>query len=265
MRRQLATGAIVLSVILPLAAFADDSTSVAAPRGAETVKAEREKVKTELKAKRAEAETALKAAREKLQAEFKTRRAENEAEFKAKRQTLEAELKAKRAEAEVQAKALREDIRERLEAKKSELKKKFGEDRLKKIQDFAEKTFERYEEAIDRLNKTADRIEDRLNRLANDGKDVTAEKELLAKARESISGAGAALENGKAKLASALDAKDPQQSFKDVKSILDTVKEALKAAHASLVSVIKTTKPGQLKDVSAAATTTPTASTTSAQ
>ncbi len=218
---------ILISTGVPLSAFAEMATTTLRKQINQQIKEKRETVNTQIKEKREEANAAVKAKFEEAQ-KLKKAVAEKATEM---RKTMQAEIKAKRT-------IFKNETEERVNA----LKKKLGDVRAKKIEEYFKRMVKKFEAAIDRLNDLSDRIEKHLNKLADNGKDTAGLKDKLAKARAKIGEAETALENMKTKYGEMASSTDPVKKFKDVKKLGEMVTPKLKDAHRSLVDVINSIK-----------------------
>src|SRR3989338_765671 len=142
------------------------------------MKEERKEVHQEIKEKRQEVKTNIQERKGEVKSEVKEMRDKIETvrkEMKERREVLRTEIKEKRE-------AFKEKAKDRIDA----LKKKVGEERAKRIEQFFSGMMRKFEAAIDRLDEFADRIESRLNKMTDNGKDVTALKDKLTKARKKL-------------------------------------------------------------------------------
>ena len=165
------------------------------------------------------------------------------AEMQQKREVFMEDIRTKREAFRDEILKKREVFRAEAQKRRDALKKKLGEERAKRIEQFFGNMVEKFEKAIDRLNSFADRIEERLNKAEKNGKDVAALNVLLTTAREKISGAETALVDAKAKYAEATASnQDFKVAFKKVHEIVKGVVVKVKEAHRALVDVINSTK-----------------------
>jgi len=163
-------------------------------------------------------------------------------EIKQRQQTLrqgfQQKLEALRQEIEKRRKQFREDA----QIRKEELKKKLGEKRAMRIEQFFNKMIEKFEATIKRLNSFADRISARLDVASGRGKDVTAVRDQLLRAREKIAEAEKDLEDAKTKYTQAAKNPDFKAAFQEVRQVVNGLKAKLKEAHALLVEVVNSLK-----------------------
>lgn len=169
-------------------------------------------------------------------------RQELKADAKARLEAVRKEAQEKRAKLIDEAKKKREEFKTKAEARKVELKKKLGEKRAENIEKFFLKMVEKFESAVDRLGKFADRIEARLNKAEDNGKNVTALKDKLAKAREKITAASSAIAGAKARYEEAIKDPDFKVAFKKVKEVVAGLSKTVREAHAALVDVVNSIK-----------------------
>jgi TolA-binding protein len=132
---------------------------------------------------------------------------------------------------------------------------------------FNENLVQRFEAAVERLAKLASRIESRIAKMESQGSDMAESKKLLSDARVKLSTASSSV----ASLVDGIETLDLSQAtstqsfkgaFKVVKDLVGKAKSDLKAAHAALVDVIESMKPGRNRDKTGAQSTS-TATTTS--
>lgn len=126
--------------------------------------------------------------------------------------------------------------------RQEQLKKKLGEKRAAAIERFFQNTVRKFVNAITRLETLADRIGTRLDQAEANGKDVSALRDSLAKARMKIDEAERALEDAKAKYAEAVKNPDFKASFQKVKEVVGGVAQRVKDAHRALVEVVRSSK-----------------------
>lgn len=144
-----------------------------------------------------------------------------------KRDALHNELKEKRMQFQDFAKE-----------RKDALKKKFGESKSARIEEFFGKMLEKFDHAIARLKDLSDRIEKRLDEAAGRGKDVTHAREILKNANDKINSAERTLEDAKTKYTDATKDKDFRTAFAGVRELVHGVTESIKSAHRALVEAI---------------------------
>lgn len=158
----------------------------------------------------------------------------------------------------------RATIKEQLEAKKEEIKSSVAERRenvANKIQErafnFVEKVKERLEAAINRLEVLAQRIESRITKMKEAGISTTEAEKLLKIAKDKINKAEEnvsliSLTTDLPTTTSSTTSEILRSAFATSKSQIEQAKKDLKSAHAALVDVINSLKPGynKLKAVS---------------
>lgn len=168
------------------------------------------------------------------------------------------------------AKEQKQNIREEAKEKKEELKDLRDESRDKvyanvknKLSKFLRTITKRFEAAIERLRKLAGRIESRIAKLESEGKNMTEAKGLLDTAKIKINLAASSTAALKleaqgllaSSTASTTASTTLRTAFKDLQEEMKEVKNDIKEAHASLVDVIKSLKPGRNKATTTATTT----------
>ena len=178
------------------------------------------------------------------------------------RKDMMDDMAQKRAEMRRETEKKREEFRAAFDARTQALKKKFGEVRALRIEQFFTGMTEKIENALDRMSGFADRIERAINVPSQAGKDVTKLKTDLAAARAKIHDATTALESAKIKYAELAKNPDPQKAFADVRALIQTTAQAAKDAHASLMDVVTELKG--MRSGASAASSTPVASSSSA-
>lgn len=163
----------------------------------------------------------------------------------------------------------RETIRDEIEAKKESLKnsveerRQNAEDKIKERMDqFVQNVKNRYEAAISRLGILADRIDSRIAKIekqntlkeTSESTDLSKAKELMVVAREKIEIAKISITDIASTTitttnTSASTTKEIlKQKFNIIKTQIKKAKEDIKTAHAALVDVVNSLKPGQNKE-----------------
>lgn len=158
------------------------------------------------------------------------------------RQNVKQEAQQKRQAVMLEAKNKREIFKKEAEQRINALKKRVGEERAKRIEQFFNQMVRKFENAIDRLNNLADRIESRLNKSEEAGNDVSKIKDQLKSARDKISAAETALNEAKAKFKEMANSQNPKEAFRQVKALVQGVAQKIKDAHRALVDVVKSIK-----------------------
>ena len=167
---------------------------------------------------------------------------------------------------EVEAK--KETIKQNLQTKKEEIKNSVEKTRqnatnkiVDRINQFVQNIITRYEAAINRLETLSARIDSRITKMEDKNIDVTIGKDLLAIARTKIETAKIST----AGIASTTDnmifgttTAAVKENFQAIKTQIEKAKEDIKAAHAALVDVVSSLKPGdnKLRNSSASSTAT---------
>ena len=113
-----------------------------------------------------------------------------------------------------------------------------------KIKRFLNNVVAKMNAAAERLDTLADRIFSRIEKFEEKGFDMTEAKQLLKEARESITKARNNIDSAIADAREAFSSDTPRNSFGEVVSTLTRTKEHLRAAHKTLVSVIRAIKAG---------------------
>ncbi|OGF64159.1 hypothetical protein A2661_00230 [Candidatus Giovannonibacteria bacterium RIFCSPHIGHO2_01_FULL_45_24] len=168
--------------------------------------------------------------------------AEENANVRVERQNIKQEAQQKRQTQMLEAKTKRETFKKEAEQRINALKKRVGEERAKRIEQFFNQMVRKFENAIDRLNGLADRIESRLQKSEEAGHDVSKIKDQLKSARDKISAAETALSDAKAKFKEMTNSQNPKESFRQVKTLVQGVAQKIKEAHRALVGVVNSIK-----------------------
>ncbi|MCI0597515.1 hypothetical protein L0Y34_00340 [Candidatus Parcubacteria bacterium] len=92
---------------------------------------------------------------------------------------------------------------------------------------------------LERLKGLADRIEARINELADAGEDVSAARAALGEADDALAETERAIEAVKDAMHTALDSDTPREKLQAVKTLAQTAKEALRAAHQALMEAVR--------------------------
>ena len=236
----------MISVVAPLAAYAVD----AVPAARQDMREKREEFKNHLK----ERVGAIRGARSdmRMQAETQERADAMKAfadSIRKKREALMREIKKKHDEFEVGA-----------EDRRALLKKKIGEKRAVRVEQFFADMTKKFEDAMVRLESVADRMDVRISISPLDASQMGSAREKLADARVRISEARAALDSARAQYAEAVKDPNIKKAFVNVRGAVESVTGKIKEARAALTGVIMSLRP----DVeSAAAASTSVATTTS--
>lgn len=163
-------------------------------------------------------------------------------EAKQKRDALLQEAKQKREILKEEAKTKREAFKEEAKQRVEAMRKKLGDGRAKRVEQFFNNMVRKFENAIDRLNNLADRIDSRLKKTEDAGNDVAKQRDLLKVARDKITAVETALSDAKAKFAEMAKSENPKEAFKKVKELARGVAEKVKEAHRALVEVVTSLK-----------------------
>jgi chromosome segregation ATPase len=160
------------------------------------------------------------------------------------------------------AKPTRTEIKQRVEElkKQAEVKK---DKRSERVQKFWDNMKRRLEILVRNQNKLADRIEKSIDQRAAKGRDVTELKAKLAEARAKIAEAEAALKDADGKVAGIIAGNEPKEALKKVNELNKEVLAKIRAAHQSLVDVLKIRK-GEKPSPSVSPSVSPTVSPTPA-
>jgi hypothetical protein len=200
-----------------------------------------------------------------LQEDTGVKASSTEARLKAK-----AELGLRRKELETKKEEMKEEFEARKETFKNEIEER-KEGALSKIQErlkkFNENVIERFNAAIIRLEKLAGRIDSRIAKLEAENISVKEAKDLMVVAKLKIETAktsisGISLESEIVASSTATTTATFKKEFESLKLQVEKAKTDIKAAHAALVDVINSLKPG-LNKKATTTNATSTATTTS--
>ncbi|MDO8624137.1 MAG: hypothetical protein Q7R54_02165 [bacterium] len=250
---KIASGIIGIAVALsavPFVAGAEEAATTGSTKSnVREVKTEVKEVKKETQEKRLDVKKEIEQKREELKDETEENRGEFKSEMEQKRltasttrQVFRAEVKERREVVKVELQDKREKFQDEAKKRIDGLKKKFGEERASRIENYFKQMLEKFEAAIERHTSYADKIADFLDRAEANGKDVTALREKLAVANTTLLEAERALEDAKAKYAEAAANTDFKARFAAVHTIVEGVAEKVRAAHATLVDVVNSIK-----------------------
>ncbi|MBI2454327.1 MAG: hypothetical protein HYV54_02015 [Parcubacteria group bacterium] len=153
---------------------------------------------------------------------------------------VQIETKIKERQSDVKAKV--EDKKAKVEEKREALKRKLESARADRVKKYVKRMADRFEAAVKRLDVLAQRIDARLVKIAAGGKNTDDYKKLLGEARTKIESAKTKLSEVRLALEAVADSEKPKEDFENAKAKLNEVKEAVKTAHAALVSVISSIK-----------------------
>lgn len=162
--------------------------------------------------------------------------------FAAKHAVSPRDARTERQAVMLEAKNKREDFKKEAQQRIGALKKRVGEERAKRIEQFFAQMARKFENAIDRLEGLADRVESRLTKAEEAGNDVSKIKDRLKSARDKIASAETALNDAKAKFKEMANSQNPKEAFRQVKVLVQGVAQKIKEAHRALVDVVKSVK-----------------------
>ncbi len=264
---------LALLVIAMPTAFAQEATT--SPKRPAEIRKEmiqsnredRKEMKGELRQLTAEDKEELQAAREELKKKLDEDRELFRTRIEKKREELKAKIQKKR-----------QDLQEKLKKIKDEQKQKIVlriNDQLDALNDRMMKLFSA---TLDTLDKVTQRISDRATALGNEGKDVTAVKNALQKAAESIAAARAGIvtQSGKTytitisgtetKLGDEVSKarKTLHDDIQKVKDLVDSARVAVRKAAVALAALtgVELSSPSPSPSVSPSTSPSPTATAT---
>ena len=173
--------------------------------------------------------------------QIKQERQQVRTDIQKKQQALQQEAKQKREALMQEIRARRETFKAEAQKRIDALKKKVGEERAKRIDQFFNQMVRKFENAIDRLNNLADRIESRLNKTEAAGNDVSKQRDMLKVARDKIAAAGSALSDAKAQFGAMTKSENPKEAFQKVKELVKGVAQiaTIVALFPAFAAVIK--------------------------
>ena len=220
----------MISVMAPLVAYAAD---IAVPAARQDMREKREEFKNHLK----ERVGAIRGARSDMRMQPETQdRADAMKAFadsiRDKREALTREIKKKHDEFDAGA-----------EDRRALLKKKIGEKKAVRVEQFFANMTKKFEDAMVRLESVADRIDVRISMFPMDASQVSSAREKLADARGKISEARAALDSARAQYAEAVKNANIKKAFIKVRGAVESVTGKIKEARAALTSVIMSLRP----------------------
>ena len=164
-----------------------------------------------------------------------------------KRETIKDEIEAKKEALEQEMEQNREEIKNRVEERRQNTTDQITE----RVNKFISKIIERFSTAANRLDILVIRIESRIEKIEARDIDVTEANDLLVIAKTKIETAKTSIslialpeiiDPAASTTASAI-----KEAFETTKTQIEQAKKDLKAAHAALVEVIKSLKPGDNK------------------
>lgn len=159
--------------------------------------------------------------------------------------------------------AQKENLKENIENRKEKMSEKRDElqERIRsRFTEFMNRVIKRFNAASERLDKIVARIESRLTKLESEGVDESKARSLLADAKLKLTVAKTSIANISVTASSTAAATTTiKLKYPAVKDAVEKAKTDLKAAHAALIEVVKSIKPGKNKEhaTSTTATTTP--------
>lgn len=148
----------------------------------------------------------------------------------------------------------RETIREELQAKKEavmnsvEERKQNAIERVQeRLDQFVANVIKRFEAAVERLNTLSERIESRIAKLKSENIDVAESEKLLTEAKSKIETAKTNISKIVITVDGEITIESLKTAFGETRKQIESVKSDIKSAHAALVDVIESLKPGQAK------------------
>lgn len=128
--------------------------------------------------------------------------------------------------------------RERFASTSILMKGEFSERVKEMVGKRAEHAASLFDAMVLRLQGLSERIAARIETLKERGVDTSDAEALLAEANEKIDDAETAIQEVKDAMSDALESETPREEMQNVKTLAQTAKEAVKAAHEALVETI---------------------------
>jgi hypothetical protein len=168
--------------------------------------------------------------------------------------TIKDEIEAKREAIKQNVASKTDAIKESVEARRQNALNKI----IDRIGQFVANIITRYDAAVNRLEILSNRIDSRIAKTEEQKIDVTKAKELLANAKAKIEIAKTSTLNITGNIASstASSTAELKKEYEIVKTEMGKAKEDIKTAHAALVDVVNSLKPGNNKTKDASTTST---------
>lgn len=167
-------------------------------------------------------------------------------EMERNRENIKNEIEEKREALKQRVEQKREEIKNSVEERKQNAADKI----IERVNQFAINIINRYEAAVNRLEILADRIEFRMAKIEERSIDVSEAKDLMAVAKTKIEIARASV------LDIASTTNDTtfgtttvavREDYEVIKTQMRKAKDDIKAAHAALIDVVNSLKPGNNK------------------
>src|SRR3989344_36418 len=151
-----------------------------------------------------------------------------------------------------------EERQQTLEERREGLQTSMTERRRNMIRKFTGLMIERFDAAAERLDKLAERIESRIGKFKAEGVDTSDSEQYLNEAKLKITAAKEEVSKILGAVETALSGEVGENTFKEVRTIINSAKEILMDTHALLVKAVRSLKPGFNKDDTSNATSTAT-------
>ena len=100
----------------------------------------------------------------------------------------------------------------------------------------------RFEAALEREKKLGERIQSRIDKAKANGKNTAKAQAALDKAKKTWDEAKVLMDDVKSKLEGVLSAADPKEAFKEVQTLVASVRDKIKAVHQDLVAAVTALK-----------------------
>ena len=132
--------------------------------------------------------------------------------------------------------------KERTEERRELIREKLEGQRKERVGSHISKVGESFENAIERIHELEKKIHGRIRDMVARGFDMTKSEELIAGTHTKIDEARAKIQEMKTALEAIVESEDPSVAFAEARELTDPAKEAVRAAHQSLVEVITSMK-----------------------
>ena len=152
----------------------------------------------------------------------------------------------------------REEMKNQREEKRQEARQRLDKRRKKIMRNHFARMMKRFEAALEREKKLGERIQSRIDKAKANGKNTAKAQAALNKAKKTWEEAKALLGEVRGKIDGVLSAADPKEAFKEVQTLVASVRDKIKAVHKDLVDAVTALKGiGADKERSASPTTIP--------
>jgi prophage DNA circulation protein len=126
---------------------------------------------------------------------------------------------------------------------------KIKEKRNQFLQNQLARMIEKFKAAVTRLEKISTRIQERIDILKNEGLNMTEAQTALNSAKTKITDAKNSVSSLTTSASNLINSEDPKKAFADLRALMNTSKEKIRAAHEALVDTINILKPGSKRSI----------------